>query len=147
MLGDNQEVSVGRVERFLAHVLSGGIEQDTQTLLRRGVTRSRNQVQAVNPVHRLIQIKRVPAKLVGDMVQLGCFRCQARVVRIRILGREVLVGGGREDSVNPGLLVFVSGGREGRSRELLCIQAVGRLLRRVLAYRESSLDGLGPVEV
>jgi len=53
------------------------------------------------------------------------------------------VGGGGEDAVEPGLLVFVPGGGEGGAGELFGVETVGGLLGAVCTYGEGAGDGFG----
>lgn len=61
MLGNNQEIAIGRVESFLAHIFTGRVKQNAQTLLQSWVSGACDKVQAVNPVYLLIQVERVPS--------------------------------------------------------------------------------------
>lgn len=61
MLGNNQEIAIGRVESFLAHIFTGCVEQNAQALLQCWVSGACDKVQAVNPVHVLIQVEGVPS--------------------------------------------------------------------------------------
>ena len=51
---------------------------------------------------------------------------------------------GREDAIEPGLLVMGTGSGEGGARELFGVETIRRFLWGVGADREGSLDGLGP---
>jgi hypothetical protein len=56
---------------------------------------------------------------------------------------EVGVCGRGKNSVQPCLLVFVSGGREGSSRKLFGIEAMRGFLRRIGADWKSALNSFG----
>lgn len=101
----------------------------------------------MDPVHRLVQVEWVPSELVGNVVQFVNIGGHASVIRVGILCNEVLVRCRRQDTVDPGLLVFVSRSRERRAGELLGVQTIRCLLRRVLTDGQSSFDGLGPGRV
>ena len=60
------------------------------------------------------------------------------------VGVEVGVRSGREDAVEPGLLIVSTGGGEGGAGELFGVETIRRFLWGVGADREGSLDGLGP---
>lgn len=63
------------------------------------------------------------------------------VIRIRILGVEVLMGCCGDDTVHPGLSVFTSGSCEGSSGELFGIESIRNFLRGVVSDGESTFDG------
>lgn len=91
-------------------------------------------------------VEGIPPQLIGNEAQLGSVGAFLGGAR---LGRGLVrrVGARRQDAVQPGLLVLVAGGCEGGSGELLGVEAVGRLLGRVLADGEGALDGFGSVVV
>lgn len=60
------------------------------------------------------------------------------------VGVEVGVRSGREDAIEPGLLVMGTGSGEGGARELFGVETIRWFLWRVGADWEGSLDGLGP---
>lgn len=146
LLGHNQEVAVGRVEgRVGVHALAGGVDEHAQPLLERGIAGAGHEPHAGHKVQvaRLIVVEGVPPQLVGDVAKLGG-------VGTLLLGAGRLGGGlvGRvgargQDAIQPGLLVLVAGGCEGGSGELLCVEAVGGLLGRVLGDGEGALDSFG----
>lgn len=67
----------------------------------------------MNPVDGFIQIKRVPAKLIGNVVELFCV-CEC-VVGACFLFDKVLVCRGGKDTINPGLFVLTPRGSESCS--------------------------------
>ena len=109
-----------------------------------GVPRTGNEVKTMNPIHSLIQVEWVPSQLVRDVVKLLGFSSHVGVVRVAILGHEILMSGRGEDPVHPSLSILMSRGGECGSRKLLGVKPIGCLLWRVLPYRESSLDSFGP---
>jgi len=68
------------------------------------------------------------------------------VICICFLGIEVLVGRGRDDSVNPGLFVLVSGSGKSCSGKLFGVETIWRFLRGVVSYWKGTFDGFGSVE-
>jgi len=74
VLEHDQEVAVRAVEGLVGiHVLSRGEDEDSDTRFHGRVAGSRDEVQAVHPVYRLVQVERVPAELVRDLVQAVVF--------------------------------------------------------------------------
>lgn len=69
---------------------------------------------------------------------LGC-RIDLRI----FVAVKVGVRGGRKDAVEPGLLVVLAWSCECRTRELLGIETVWWLLRRVGSDWEGAFDGFG----
>jgi hypothetical protein len=69
-------------------------------------------------------IKRVPAQLVGDIVQLlERLAAAAEGLVRRGAVDEGRVGASGQDAVEPGLLVFVAGRGEGRAGEFFGVEA------------------------
>jgi hypothetical protein len=96
----------------------------------------------VHPINCLVEIEWVPSQLVGDVVDL----LVGLVLGVGVIcggfaGLEVAVAARREDAVQPGLLVLVSGRSEGGSGELLGVETVRGLLWGVLADGEGALNG------
>lgn len=143
MLSNNQKVPIRRIKRLVSHILPRRVEKDPQTLLHGRVPRPSHQMETMNPVNCIVQIKGVPSKLVGNMMQLGRLRGHARVIGICIFRDKVPMRGCGEDTVHPGLLVFVSGNCEGCSGEFFCVETVWGLLWGVLGDGESAFDSFG----
>lgn len=73
-LSHDQKITVGRVEsRVLTHALPCSVNVHAETLLYRRIASTAHQLQTRHKVQilGLIMIERIPAKLVGDVVQLG----------------------------------------------------------------------------
>lgn len=99
----------------------------------------------MNPVDGFIQIEWVPAKLIGDVVELFCV-CECVVGACFLFGKVLVCRSGK-DTINPGLSVLTSRGSEGRSGQLFCVEAVRGFLGRIVAYGEGSLNGFGSTYV
>lgn len=141
VLRNNQEIAISGVKCLFPHVLSSSIKQDSKTMFQCGVSRASHKMQTMDPVDCGIQVERIPSELVGDMVQLLSLGSHASVVGFSILGREVPMGSCWEDTIDPGLFVLVSRSCECSSRQLLGVEAIRSLLRRILSYWESTLNG------
>lgn len=71
VLQDDEEVAVCRVKGLVGiHVLSGGEDEDANARLERRVACARDEAERVDPVDRLVEVKGVPAQLVGYLVDL-----------------------------------------------------------------------------
>jgi len=71
MLRDDQEVAVCTVEGFMiVHVLSSCVYVNAHTCFHAWVSSSSNQVEAMNPIYRLVQIEGIPSELIGDLMDL-----------------------------------------------------------------------------
>ena len=82
VLQHDEKVAVGRIERLvLVHALSCCENEYSYTLLHRRIPRTRNEFQPVYPVHRLIEVKRIPPELIGDLVELAA-------LRVGVIGRR-----------------------------------------------------------
>jgi hypothetical protein len=92
VLGNDQEITIRRIECFLAHIFAGCIEQNAQALLHSRVTGSGDQVKAMYPIYLFVKVEWVPSQLVGDVVKLLRFSCHRSMIRVFILGYKVLVG-------------------------------------------------------
>lgn len=139
MLGHNEEISIRRVKSFFTHILSSSIQQNTQPALDGGVAGASYQVQAMHPVNLFIQIKRVPSELVGDVVKrLFFLGAQGSVISVFGDGLVVGMGGRGENAIQPGLFILVSRSCEGGPRQLLGVESIRRLLRRVLGDRQGA---------
>lgn len=77
-----------------------------------------------------------------QLVRLGG---HASVIRVGIFSDKVVMGGSGKDPVDPSLLVLVAWSSKGRAGQLLGIEAIGSLLRRVLTDGECAFDGFGPI--
>lgn len=145
LLRDDEHVAVGRVKgRLGAHALAGSVDVDAQAGLHGGVAGTSHQAQTGHEIEvvGLVVVKGIPAQLVGDVVQLADAAVQAVGRGLRLCCgcvRRVCARG--QDAVEPGLLVLVSGRGEGGAGELLGVEAVGWLLRVVVAYGECAFDG------
>lgn len=143
MLSNDQEVTVSGVKSLVAHVLAASKHQDTNARLHSRIASAGNQMQAADPVDFLIEIKGVPAQLVGNLTQRVDIAGEGSVIGGRINVLKGLVSSGGQNAVEPCLLVLVSRRGEGGAGELFGVQAKGWFLGRVLANGESALDGFG----
>lgn len=73
MLRHNQKIPIRRVKSHILHILARSIQQNPQSRLSGRITCTTNKMQPMNPVDFLIEIKRVPAQLIGDIVQFVLF--------------------------------------------------------------------------
>ena len=97
-------------------------------------------MQTMDPVNLLVQIKRIPPQLVGNVMQLVRLGGHARVIRIFLFRAKFLVSGRGNYPVDPALLVLVARGREGRPGELLSVEAIGGFLGGVLRYWQGTFN-------
>jgi hypothetical protein len=71
MLRDDQKVAVCTVEGFMVvHVLSSCKYVDANACFHAWISSPCDQMKAVDPVHRLVQIEGVPSELVRDLMDL-----------------------------------------------------------------------------
>lgn len=69
MLEDDEEVAIGGVEGFVAHVLAGGKYENAQAGFHSWVTGAAEMFEGVYPVFCLIHIEWIPPELVGNLVK------------------------------------------------------------------------------
>ncbi|KAG9954756.1 homogentisate 1,2-dioxygenase, partial [Aureobasidium melanogenum] len=81
MLGHDQKVAVCAVESFMSiHVFSSGEYIDSDARLHAWVASSSDQMEAVDPVYRLVKIKGIPSELIGNLMDLLSWL----VLRVRV---------------------------------------------------------------
>src|SRR6187402_3139425 len=133
MLQNDQEIPVCRIKSLLGvHALSSREYKNSKSLFHCWVSSSSYQLQTVYPIHIFVQIKRIPPQLIGNLMQLVSLGiCIVRGSFARIKWR---VCSGRENPVQPRLLILVSRSCKCRAGELFRVQAVGRFLWRVSTY-------------
>ena len=133
LLRHDQHLAVGVVEVVVLHRLGGEIDVRRHAGLRVDVAGRRHGAHAREEGELLLRHRhRPPAQLPDRAVVLAermapSSRGQRRLPEpLRVLHRGA-------DAVEPGALVGAARRGEGRARELLGIEPVGRALRRVLA--------------
>ncbi len=143
LLRHDQEFAVGVVEVVGLHRLRDEIHVRGHAGLRVDVARRGHGAHAREERQLLLRDRHgAPAQLPDRPVMLGRRRRGLPIGQRRLLElRRVLHGGA--DAVEPGALVGAARRREGRARQLLGIEAVGRALRRVLADGERAGQGFG----
>lgn len=67
------------------------------------------------------------------------------MIRVGIFSDKVAMGGSGEYPVHPSLLILVARSSKGCTGQLLGVEAIGSLLRRVLTDGECALDCFGPI--
>ena len=121
MLEDNEEVAVGRVESLmLIHRLPRGENKDTEAGFHNWIPGASDEVQTVDPVDGRVEIERGPAELVGDLVELRW----CSVVGRGFTGGKGGMAGSGQDTVEPGLSVFMTRRSERRARDLFGVKTV-----------------------
>lgn len=135
-----QKVTIGRVEGGVRiHGFSSGEYEHSEALLHGGITCPSDQAQRVYPVDGLVQIERIPSKLVWYLMKPGGIR--VRVIGGRLPRLEGGMSSSGQYSIQPGLLIFMTRGSERGPRKLLGIQAICWPLRTIGAYWKGTLHG------
>jgi hypothetical protein len=99
VLEDDQEIAIGGIEGFVAHILTGGKYENTQAGFHGWVSSAAEVSERVHPVACLVHVKRVPAKLVRNLVE-WCLQVVWRCsVNLATVCDEVAVGSCWEDSI------------------------------------------------
>ena len=81
-LRHNEHVAVGTVEgRFLRHRLGGAVDIVADAVLQSGIPRPGDHIQAADPIHIRVDIKRIPSELIRNIIEFGF---QAVVTRHRL---------------------------------------------------------------
>ena len=74
MLEDNEEVAVCTIEgRVCIHRFTGCEDEDPKTRLHGRISSAGDQVEGMHPVRGLIEVKGIPAELVGNLVEFVVF--------------------------------------------------------------------------
>ena len=94
----------------------------------------------MHPINRVIDVERIPAELIGDLVKLSSIGIGVVGGRFPLL--EWRMRCCRKDTVEPCLLILVARGRERGSGKFLGVESIRRLLRRIGTYRQGPFDRL-----
>lgn len=71
MLRDDQEVTICTVEGFMVvHVLPSCVNIDANACFHAWISSSSNQMEAMDPIYRLVQVEGIPSELIGDLMDL-----------------------------------------------------------------------------
>jgi hypothetical protein len=141
-LRHEEQLAVGVVEVLVHHRTRHEVDVRAHPGLRAGITGGRDRAHAVDERHRLLgQRHRAPAHRRDRHLHLvarrGAPQADIGLVEVAEVRHR------RADAIEPGALVGGARRRERRAAELLGVEPVGALLRRVAADRQRSRQRFG----